>query len=409
MAAASCVIDSLDTQRREGRDAPVRGLQTDLLPACERPAIMDDWRALEQRIGDGSLMCSADWTETWLEHFGDLVPHRFVVARQDDRVCGVCLLTEGVGQTEGPFAVRTLHLGTAGEPDSDSVCVEYNRLLVEKNLQAEFARHLMNQLSRESSWDEVRMEGFAKTDCERLLARCNGFSLRSADAFCHDLAAARDSGRSAREQLGFATRKNIRKNLNAYGPLTTEWAESADRAEDILDEMAGLHQARWTAAGKHGSFASPRFTAFHKTLVRRFVPQGRAGMFRVRCESETVGCVQLYIDRNRVLCYQGGSAAYQGKLSPGMMVDYLCMEECLRRGFDAYDFLCGDSHHKQKLSTASASLAWAILRRPRMKFLVVSAARKIKCLAQKAAIRARSQGGESQVSGLEVESPGGEA
>jgi len=102
------------------------------------------------------------------------------------------------------------------------------------------------------------------------------------------------------------------------------------------------------------------------------------GLFRVKIEGQVIGCVQVLIDRNRVLCYQGGSAEYKGKLSPGVISDYLCIEECFKRGFDAYDFLAGNSHHKQKMSTHHSDLSWAQIRRPRWKFTALNALRKIK-------------------------------
>jgi CelD/BcsL family acetyltransferase involved in cellulose biosynthesis len=102
------------------------------------------------------------------------------------------------------------------------------------------------------------------------------------------------------------------------------------------------------------------------------------GLFRVKLGDDIIGCVQVLIDRNRVLCYQGGSAEYRGKLSPGVIADYLCIEECFRRGYDAYDFLAGNSHHKQKMSTHHSYLTWAQLKRPRWKFTALNTLRKIK-------------------------------
>ena len=378
MASLICLPDQIRAPHDGMRPVSARRLELAFYPGREARDVFEQWRALEMQIGDDSLMCSADWTQTWLTHYGDLVPHRFAVARADGKVCGVCLLTAGVAQKDGPFPVRSVHVGTAGEPDADNVCVEYNRLLIDEGLHAEFVHILTAHLAAEAAWDEIRLDGFARSDAEALFDQCRLFQVREAAAFYHDLAAARDSGSTVLEQLGYATRKNIRKNLKAYGKLQIEWAESVQHAEHIFDEMVRLHQARWTSAGEPGAYASRRFYAFHQALLRRLVPQQRAVMFRVRCGTETVGCVQMFIDRNRALSYQGGSAAYEGKLSPGLVVDYLCMEECLRRGLDAYDFLCGGSHHKQKLSTSSTSLVWARLRRPRAKFFVLAAARGLK-------------------------------
>src|SRR5262249_59597271 len=100
------------------------------------------WRRLETTIGCG-LTNSWDWVESWLAQFGKTVPHRFAVATGSGGVRGIALLTSGVGQTRGPVPVRTLHLGTAGEPPEDTIWVEYNRLLVAPRDRPSFAAALL--------------------------------------------------------------------------------------------------------------------------------------------------------------------------------------------------------------------------------------------------------------------------
>jgi hypothetical protein len=100
-----------------------------MVASNERAQIATIWQEVERRVGTGGLTSSWAWTETWLRHYGDLVPHRFVVADRG-APCAIALVTEGVGRFRGPFPIRTVHLGTAGEPDGETVRVEYNRLLV---------------------------------------------------------------------------------------------------------------------------------------------------------------------------------------------------------------------------------------------------------------------------------------
>jgi CelD/BcsL family acetyltransferase involved in cellulose biosynthesis len=59
----------------------------------------------------------------------------------------------------------------------------------------------------------------------------------------------------------------------------------------------------------------------------------------------------------------------------------LCICECLRRGYDAVDFLAGDTEHKRRLSTHHAELAWVVWRRPNLKNSAIDAMRRIKQVA----------------------------
>ena len=368
------------TSRRDEITSPAVEipLSVELHSAADRSTVLGEWKKLDGKINDGSLANSWIWTKTWLEHYGDLVPHRFVVGRRDGQACGLCLLTEGVGQRNGPFSVKTRHIGTAGEPDLDSVCVEYNCLLVESDCRTEFVRGLQKLIHTESSWEEFRLDGFAPDDADTFLENDEEFQIRQVTNHYFDLQSVRETGDEIISRLGYSTRKNIRKNLKAYGSLRTQWAETPDQAESIFADLVRLHQERWQAAGQPGVYASPRFLNFHRALNRQLVPTGQVGLFRVTCDEDIVGCVQLLIDRNRALCYQGGSAPYTGKLSPGVVVDFLCMQECLSRGLDAYDFLGGDTDHKRKLSTDSHQLCWCTQRRPRLKYALLERLRKAK-------------------------------
>lgn len=336
------------------------------------------WQTLEAQFEDVPLMCSSIWTSTWIEQYGDLLSYSFVVASRDQIPCGICLLTEGVEQFDGPFPINTLHLGTAGEPTADSVCVEYNSLLIQPADQSAFMNALVELLSDNPTWDSLYFDGFDSTELENWNLSFPEISVRKIESRYFDLQLIREEGREVISGFGYSTRKNLRKNMKTYGNLTTEWAETIEQAESIFADLVTLHQTRWQKEGQPGSYASERFTRFHEALIQKLIPTGQMGLFRVKIDDEVIGCVQVLIDRNRVLCYQGGSAEYHGKLSPGVITDYLCIEECFQRGFDAYDFLAGNSHHKQKMSTHHSYLTWAQIQRPRWKFTAINALRKIK-------------------------------
>ena len=103
------------------------------------------WRKIEASLSNRRLMCSSTWTETWLNHYGALVPHRFVIAHRNGIACGIALLTYGALQHDGPLHLDTWHVGTAGEPDADSVCIEYNSLLVRPEDRTEFFRQILKE------------------------------------------------------------------------------------------------------------------------------------------------------------------------------------------------------------------------------------------------------------------------
>ncbi|MDZ4683675.1 MAG: GNAT family N-acetyltransferase [Planctomycetaceae bacterium] len=368
-----------ETACRAERDAcaPVAVEWWDSTRRAEAIAV---WFALEQQLGGLPVMCSADWTDAWLRHYGSIVSHRFAVGRVAGRIVGVILLTRGVEDHDGWFASRAWHLGTAGEPDADSVCIEYNALACEPAYRDAFFDEVIRQLQTEPDWDELCCDGFAVHDLPEVSDASTGWMQDRRMAWWTNLERVRESGRELVQFFGISTRRHIRQNLRDYGTVTVEQPQSFADAHAFFDEMVDLHQARWTQDGQPGCYASRAFTALHRELIDRMVGDGRTLLLRVRANNVTLGCTQFFIDRGRALNYQGGRLTNSGRLSPGLITDYCCMQFCLERGYSAYDFMAGDSQHKQRLSTDTTPLSWRVCRRPRLKFTIMNQLRKCKQL-----------------------------
>jgi CelD/BcsL family acetyltransferase involved in cellulose biosynthesis len=344
------------------------------LEAADRETAGERWTDLERRYGDGALTSSWDWTSTWLANYGDVVPHRFAVGESADGPCGIALVARGVGRRRGPFAVRSIHLGTAGEPPGEGVFVEYNRVLADPRRRETFVRTLLTDLRQDASWHEVVLDGFVPEDAELFLTTEPAFVARRERCPTMNLREAADRDGDVIALLRSATRRKVRRSLEALGDVTTEWAETAEHAVEILDELIDLHQRRWESAGEPGAFASPRFRGFHRDLVARLAPSGRAILFRVRAGERTVGCLYNLIERRRALFYQSGLNSFEdGRISPGFVAFASCMQACFERGLEEYDFLQGEARYKRELSTMSRELVWATARRPSLRWQLMDA------------------------------------
>lgn len=351
-----------------------------LVPGSEIAEIAPLWRTLEQSLDRPGLACGWTWTETWLAHYGDLVPHHFAVAEQGGAVRGLALVTQGVRQKRGPVPVKTVHIGTAGEPAEDGICVEYNRLLVAPPDRAAFAHGLFAAVrSSGLKWEEFLLDGFVPEDTTPFLQEDASFFVRREPCPTADLAEIRASGGDVTAALGKSTRASIRRSIRGFGAFTTEWSQSPDHASAIFDELIALHQRRWAEAGKPGVFASRRFAAFHRALIPRLLALEAAFLFRVRGDLGTIGCLYGFVEDGRVLFYQSGFGQFaDGKLSPGLVTHALCMQACLERGLREYDFLMGDMRYKRELSTTERELVWAVASRPGLKGRLLTLARQRK-------------------------------
>ncbi len=341
--------------------SPVR---IEVLPAHQQGVVAPLWRQVE-RVFPAGLVNSWDWVETWLNYYGDLVPHWFAVGMSADGPAGLALITRGRCHKRGPITLRTLHIGTAGEPHTDTVRVEHNRLLVDPHHRAAFAHALLRAAVRiERRCDLIMLDAFVPEDAEVFLAADPSFVAFPEPCHYANLAALRTQGHTVLEGLRRHTvakiRRTIRRLEEQHGPLRVEWATTLPQAEAIFAELRDLHQERWERQGQPGVFASPRFTGFHEELIRRLHPQGRAVLARVVAGDRTVGCDYGLVEHGRILGYQWGLASFEdARLSPGLVVGALVMQEALERGFTEYDWLAGDVLYKRELSTCSRTLITA--------------------------------------------------
>lgn len=340
-------------------------LELSLVPGEDEAACLALWEQLEKRLGHARLTSQVSWVRRWLRHYGDMVEHQFAVGKAGGRVRGIALVVRSTHQRRGPFRLRTIHLGTAGEPHAHSVVVEFNTLLVEQAWETCFMRQLLDTLGSDAGgWDEIRFDGIDPQDWRAMgevMPPFSGSVVRRSTVREHrycDLAELRGRNQDLLSSLGGSTRSNLKRRLKQYKALESDWAGDLPAALGIFEELKQLHQQRWQSAGSPGAFASERFAQFQRGLLEDLFDEGRVVVFRARDGQETIGCLLLLVEQGRLLDYLSGFAPLERGKSPGMVTHYLCMEEALKRGYLAYDFLAGDKRHKENLGKCAGELHW---------------------------------------------------
>ena len=332
----------------------------------------DTWAGVvSQMPTSGPFLCTA-WVDSWLAVYGQLLaPVQLRVLDPKRASIGTCLLTSRVRRKAVLPHVR-MHLNTDGEDGLESVIVEHNSMLAvagaENVVTEAIAQHVCSMRA-----DEFRVAGAGATDVDRLTHAFDGWTadIEWHDAPFVDLAKLRETGRLHLDVLSRNTREQLRRSLALYsrcGPLHVQEASTSVEAEDMFNELVQLHEARWSAAGHTGAFASPRRRAFHDTFIRRALPLGNAQLLRVSAGDTTIGVLYNLVANGRVNFYQSGLSVEQdGHLKPGMVAHHLAIQHCLERGLDEYDFLSsppGAGRYKQSLSSDSRRLAQLNLTRP---------------------------------------------
>jgi CelD/BcsL family acetyltransferase involved in cellulose biosynthesis len=358
---------------------------TDIVPGWRESVA--EWQALVERDAEVPLFVGRDWVESWLEVHGPALNPSLWQLREGSDLVGACLLVEQ-REKRGPIPVRCLYLNTAGEPEGEGVCVEYNELVAAPGRRADVARALAREIVARGA-DELAAGGITERTYEALTQALPGWDSDvewSEDAFV-DLAGLRIRGADYRQSvLSGNSRKQINRSLKAYeqevGPLEVEVAATAARRLELLDELIELHQATWRARGEGGAFGGERMRDFHRRFIERSAPADAAQLVRVSAGDETIGVLYNFVDRGRVFFYQSGLHYRESKkLRPGLSAHVCAIEHYLAEGLDEYHFLAGDQttpRYKQSLSNDVRRLAWVRFQRPGLKTSSIRVLRAIK-------------------------------
>ncbi len=356
-------IDELDALRRRDQVQPL-------------------WLATEARCPGASPFVRWSWVGPWLDVYGPGLSPRLLFGRRggpgadDQAPVGVALISSRRTRRRGVFPVQQLFLNTAGENETDSVCVEYNQLLSPPEDRTAFAAALLRHLAQERDWDEVVLSGFAPEDLPWLaLSDHPLWSLeerRRRPCYAMDLGSLRLRGLSPELALSKNTRQQITRSLRLLGgtkgreSLILEEAQTLSEALSFLSELAELHQSSWVSRGESGVFASDRFLRFHREVLALAFPRG-AQLLRLRGPAgRTLGVSYNLLDASTVYYYQSGlHKTLDPREKPGLCLHLLAMEHSLAAGHDLYDFMASDARYKRSLSNTQRTLVWAAIQRPR--------------------------------------------
>jgi len=332
-----------------------------LTPVSDFAALGEQWRGLESRA-DVSFFQSWTWT-------GCLVEQRFpdpilLEARQTGETVALALFNRRRGLRE------TLLLGETGETGRDSPFIEFNGVLAahdqapdrtEQWLRA--ARHAaIGQEKRPRLARRVVLSGVE--DGVAAAAHHVGpvVTSRSLAAPWVDLRKLR-TGEDFLAARSANTRYQIRRSDRAYattGPVTLSRAATLAEAHGMLDELAALHQAAWTARGLPGAFAHPYFARFHHALIERGLPRDEIDLLRVTAGTQVIGLLYNFRYRGRTSAYQSGFdyAGADRHQKPGLTCHHQAIRFAAAAGLDRYDFLAGDDRYKRSLADGATPLHW---------------------------------------------------
>ncbi|WP_216844750.1 GNAT family N-acetyltransferase [Rhodanobacter sp. L36] len=325
-------------------------------------AIRDDWNALHALSPTASTTLDFVWLRGWWQVYGDVYGAgglRIITLWRDEQLVGALPLYIEVRKS-GPFSIRCLRLISTGEAEYEETCPDYLDLLHVPGEEKACARAAWSAMAG-MDWHTLELldlsddsplrhgqDVWPKTRRVKITTRGNCPIADLGDGFEAYLA-----------QRSHKTRARARQELRKVeeSGASFELAD-ASNADEFLDDLIRVHQQRWTADGKPGCFSAPRFTQFHRQLVREWTASGRAVLARLSHQGKAGVVLYGFVTGRKFDLYQLGVTSMEETTisSPGMAANLLLMARLAERAVTSYDFLRGLSPYKKSLTTSQREL-----------------------------------------------------
>jgi CelD/BcsL family acetyltransferase involved in cellulose biosynthesis len=266
------------------------------------------------------------------------------------------------------FGVRQLRFLSTGEAEREEICPDYLNILCRSG-EEEACSHAVWTCVEGLAWDDLELLDLPEQS-PLVRSRALPRGTRTVPRGVCPVAELAGGFEAYLGRLSANGRQQARRVIRAgKSAEATLQIAAADQAMDAFDDLVRLHQARWTAVGKPGVFAAPRFAAFHRNIVQQWLPTGRAVLARLLIAGTPVAVLYGFVTGSRFDFYQSGvTADGSGRLrSPGQLAHLLLMQALAEQGITAYDFLRGTSSYKTRLATRENRLIGVRVWRPTLR------------------------------------------
>lgn len=318
------------------------------------------WNALSEASEYPNIFTGFDWQSTWLEFFGpELKGELFVLTIRDES-------SELIGIA--PFYRRGKHLTWIGY--GGRTCPEYLGPIVRDGFVEPVVSAIVEFLQdRPKEWNSIFFEDYALDDpgSVRLAERLGEeffehagegeirYLIRMPDGFDAYMKTLSSHNRQRK-------RVRIKKAREHYG------AEMEYPTVETLDEwFPTIVDLTRRSRGRHREatpFDQENYAAFHRNLLRKLLPKGRAAVGFLRYENKPAAVWYCFLLGNKCYAYQQGFCPdYDG--SPSDVCQQLLVQHLAENGMTEFDFLRGLEWYKTTHANAERKTRWTYVFRSR--------------------------------------------
>jgi len=312
------------------------------------PRLREPWDALLGESAQPNPFLSWEWMTSWWQAYGKGKKLALLLVRRGSDLIGLAPLFWQSFTRYRVFRYRVVRFLGDGTQDSD-----YLDLLSRSGEEQAVAEAVLDFIFRRAEpWDLLCLNELPADSphLETLVRRLNGHRwysetvevpccwVRLPDSWDAYLGTLRSRDRTKLRSLS--------RNLAESHQVAFSLASRADELPAILESLFQLHQRRWHLKEQSGVFTAPEKRHFYQLVSRAFLERTWLLLYSLAVDGRWVAHQFCFVLNRRVYLLQEGFDPDWGQAGVGNVLRAQVMEDCIRRGFVAYDFLAGVTPHK---------------------------------------------------------------
>lgn len=333
------------------------------------------WKRLDA-AGPHSFFLTWTWIGTWLRCLPSPPQAMLLRATRAGETVGLAVVILMRGTRSG-MQVNQAWLNSTGDPAYDCITIEHNGF-ASSGRTDKLWRALQDWFGvGVPSVDEFILDG---VDTEQPVGGDGLLTVERSEYGYRAPLANFTTQEAWMSSLSRNTRQQLRRSMRAYerkGPLSIEVARDTQTGLTFFAQMRALHIRSWTRRQNRHAFSNPFFETFHRSLIRRGVPNGTVDILRVSAADRAIGYLYNFRHNGIVSSYQSGFDDVDGQLRPGYVCHALAIAHYASDGMSSYDFLGGTNQLKQSFGSERYELCWCRLHKKTPLFLADAIARRV--------------------------------
>lgn len=337
-------------------------------------ALAPAWLDLLGRSNADAISLTPLWLATWWRTFGTDRGRSLRIATftEGDRLVGVAPLTLRRHWYRPALPFRRLEFLGTGEREHEAICGDYYNVIAEAGREEQVARAFADAVcaNRFGRWDELFLETLAGDSpmLPHLAAAFNG-TRHAVTVEEYDQSRYVTLPPTFDDYLKLLGKhrkpsQQALRYLDEWGPWELQIADNEATLQAGWAILMALHTSRWAGTGK-GTFAAPRFLAFHEQLLPRLLAEGKLQLAWLTANGQPIAAAYNIIHGGKVWYYQTGRRMdVPAKIRPGVVLLLHLIRDAIEKGLREFDFLPGEAQYKDHLGTASRPIVRLRVARP---------------------------------------------